>query len=238
MGSDLIQDGSIKYEDLAHAVNAHNGKEPKIYRLSNFKSNFQEIDYTILNLFPKRFFIQGELQKVEWYIDNELTDLALTVLIEYVRDSIGFATSRTVTRTWINNDGSENIHKKYSYKDYTINDGESIQEGKKRRTALVDNIEKPVLRSMYELLLPQGWSSTEVILSGRRFLDEYDWEFGKFIKNSSTVTDKSSPDYGRKKVIVKIENETDSEFIQWLDTAVLSLGGFTIREFLIEEFNI
>jgi hypothetical protein len=178
------------------------------------------------------------LNKIEWYIDNDLTDKCLIVDIVYVRDEIGFAVSRTTTRTWVNNDESLNIYQKITFKDYTINDGESSSEGKSRRGALVDNIEIPTMRAMHEALVPEGWSSVDIVMSGRRFLDEYESTFSKFIKNSSTYTNKSSPHYGRKKVVVKIEEEDDIEFSLWLDAIIFSFDGLTIREFLMGEFQV
>lgn len=61
-----------------------------------------EHDYIIgltTKLFPKRTFIQGELQRVEWFADEAKTDLVIDVDVEYVRDALGFALERTTTRS-------------------------------------------------------------------------------------------------------------------------------------------
>lgn len=238
IGSDLILNNSIKFEDLEDSVNAYGAKEPKIYRMSNHHSAFQEIDYTILNLFPVRTFRRGELNKCEWFADNLLTDKVLIVEIAYDRDYLGYALNRTTIRTWINNDNSLNSLTKVTFKDYTINQGESTKEGKLRRGALVTNIERPILSAMHEVLIPLGWSSVDILFSGSRFMDEYDSLFSKFIKNSSRVTKRNDPNYGRKKIIVAIEEEQDIEFIMWLDVPLVSLNSQTIREFLISEFSL
>jgi hypothetical protein len=235
---DLIEDGSIGFEELSESVNAFGSKEPKIYRLSGYHNNFQEIDYTILNLYPRRYFNKGELYKCEWFRDRDLTDMVLVVDIEYTRDWVGFALSRATTRTWVNNDNTLNPFTKVTIKDYTINDGETIAEGKARRGALVDNIQMPMLSAMHEALLPQGWQSLDIMLNGREFLDEYDAEFNKFVKNSSTVTKKSDPDYGMKTIVVKFRDEQNPDYVAWLDVPLVSLDGQTIRTFLISEFSI
>lgn len=211
---------------------------PQIYRFSKYKSNFQEIDYTILNFFPKRFFTQGELRKVEWYSDQECTDMVLVVEIVYMRDSLGFALTRETTRTWVNNDNSLNPVTKVTVKDYTLNQGESSKEGKRRRGTLVDNLESPILNAMHEVLIPKGWTSIDILMNGRQFLDDYEWEFNKFINNSSTVTNKNDPNYGRKKVVVALETEADPAYTVWMDETAFSLDGRTPREYMIEEFSI
>lgn len=221
-------------------------KVPKIYDLVNVgnSKHFHDIDYCIeVNLFPKRTIVKGEVVKVDWYSDSDLTDLIITVDIVYHRDFSGFATYRDVTRTWINRDGSENYEKKLTQKYYSHNPADQIAEGLKRRKLLINNIQTPVLQMMMQALLPLGYSQTAVLLRGRAFLDLYNIEFSKFAENSSTITDPADANYGKKSVIVKFEDNSltgfNKDHNEWLDKAPAMLGGdSTIRQYLISEFSI
>lgn len=235
---DLIRDKSIGVDDLTDAVNIYSSKAPKIFKLSGFYKNHTQIDYTLLNLYPKRYILKGEIYKVEWYADSELTNLVLLVDITYYRDAAGFAISRQTRRRWVNNDDTFNTVEKITNKEYSINHNEMIKEGKKRRELLVDNLQIPVMQAMMSILLPNSWTEEDVILRGRQFLDEYDVEFSKFIHNSSTVNKKSDPNYGKKTVVVKLENETNTEYTSWLDEPCSLLSGASIRQYLINEFSI
>jgi hypothetical protein len=228
-------------------------KKPVIYdyvKPSLKGKHHHDIDYVkelTVKLIPKRTIVKGEVQQVDWYasLDAELNPInkVLTVEIVYQRDEYGFATSRTVTRTWINRDNSNNLDTKVTTKYYFVNHCDMIDEGLRRRKLLVNNLQLPTLTFIQEVLIPQGKSSGECLLLGREFMDRYDDEFNKFIDNSSTVTDTQSPDFGKKNVVVKLEDTATDGFNQghnvWLDGTPASLGGtLTIRQYLISEFSI
>lgn len=228
-------------------------KTPKIYDYvkSDMKNkHFHNINYKkelIQTLIPKRTVTKGEVTKVDWYssLDAEMspTNLVLTVNIIYSRDATGFATSRNTTRTWINKDESENEETKTTIKYYFINPADMIDEGLKRRKLLVNSIQMPMVTFMCEVLMPLGYTQEAVVLIGRKFMDQYETDLNNFVENSSTITDPSDENFGKKSVVVKLEdNATDgdnADYNLWLDKAPASLGGLTtVRQYLISEFSI
>lgn len=213
--------------------------EPKIWSLvSDDLSglNFHDIDYTTsCNLFPKRTMIKGEVTKVEWYSDEQLTDKVIEVIISYTRDAFGFAQHRTTTRKWVQKNNQFHPNYKVTTKNYSHNRDDQISEGKRRRENIVNSVQLPTLQFMLETM--QG-TQTAILLAGRNFMDRHSIEFKNFIDNSSSVTDINSPNYGKKNVVVAFESAaatTDT----WLNNNPASLGGSTsILQYLVNEFTI
>ena len=177
-------------------------------------------------LHSKRYFTQGELQKVEWYANPDLTDLVLIVDIQYKRDSLGFASERITTRTWINEDESEASPKKITKKVYSNDTLSQIEEGIKRRGNIVKGLQMPVLGSMLATIpTNEGESEPErqgrVLLMGRRFLATYKKEFTLFIEDSNKEI----------KEQLKLAND------YWLNN-VIDANGTTIRSMLLKELSI
>jgi hypothetical protein len=217
----------------------------KIYKYiedDSVNKDYTAVDYkvqTVTNLFPKRTFVRGELQLVEWFSDAEMTDLVIKTEIQYTRDPFGFATSRTTTRTWYDFDGNEMPRKKTTSKIYSYL--EMIKEGKRRRGNIVDGVQIPTLAFLQEAAAdpqnPYGLNSSTVLLIGREFMDRFEPEFSKFIDNSSSVTDIADPNFNRKIVVVKFEEAavtTDT----WLNFQPVALGGARILDYLVSEFSI
>lgn len=116
------------------------------------------LDYkTHLNtsLKPKRTFVQGELQLVEWYAEytppeytanpptlEVWTDLILRVAVTYVRDAGGFALSRETVRTWIREDGTDAAPTKVTTKYYLGKDRD--KESTTRRGNIVQQMKAAV----------------------------------------------------------------------------------------------
>lgn len=222
-------------------------KIPKIYDISReFSKHFHAINYVkglTQSLIPKRSVSKGEVNSVVWYKsldeNQQPVDPVLKTDIVYNRDASGFALSRITTRTWFNLDGSENEEKKITQKYYFVNPSDMISEGLKRRKLLVSSIQIPVLTFMSEILMPLGYSQEAVVLKGRAFMDDYEGDFNKFVDNSSTITDPASPDAGMKTIIVRLRDESDPAYTEWLDKTSPSLGGTTtIRQYLMNEFDI
>ena len=225
---------------------------PKIYDMVEGNvahKHFHNINYkTELmsnnTLYKKPTFVQGELQRMEYYknisVDPQtgtatLSDKVLYVDFVYTRDSIGSAIDRTSTWTWINRDETENSNIKIKAKSYLTDPTAQINEATRRRQNIVNGIQHPTLLLMAETLMPLGHTMESVWFLGMSFLDAMENEFDKFVKNSSTITDPESPDFGKKNVVVAIENATDF----WLANQPASLGGLTtIRQYLINEFSI
>ena len=221
--------------------------KPKILNMSNEQGkHFHAINYKLglkQSLIPVRQVVKGEVNRVTWYksLDENLMPIEpiLKTDIVYNRDASGFALSRVTTRTWFNVDGSENEDKKITNKYYFINPTDMIDEGLRRRKLLVNSIQMPVLDAMVEVLVPLGYSDEICLLKGRAFMDVYDGDFNRFIANSSTVTNADNPDFGKKFIVVKLRDESNPDFVEWLDRSPDSFGGsITIREYLINEFSI
>lgn len=236
---------------LAFSDDANVDSPVKLLALAKAEAShkhFHNIDYKkelIHALIPERESgtIRGEIQEVIWYktmgADNAPEDPVIKVSITYTRDTSGFALYRITNRQYYREDGSLDPEVKTTLKYYYVNKQDMIDEGIKRRELLVKSIQIPTMNLMAEVLLPLGVSLPSVIMRGRRFMDSYETEFAHFSNNSSTVTDPADPEYGRKTIIVKLENETDIEFVEWLDKSPNSLGGATtIRQYLTNEFDI
>lgn len=241
LDGDAIKDKTVTESDLADSVNPYALNQPKIYKIAGYRRNFKNINYKILGLFPKYFINRGEVYRVEYfkeYDGSKFSDLILVVDITYERAPSGFALSRTVRRRWVNNDEGFNSDEKITIKNYRVNHFKMISEGKKRRGLLVDNMQIPVMTAMTHALVPDGSSEEDILMLGRKFLDDYEDEFKKFIDNSSTVTDSVDPNYGKKRIVVRLENEASTDHLTWLDKAPAIFGGASIRQFLINEFSI
>lgn len=238
---------------VADFVDVDVNVSPKIYQFAKEEAahkHFHNIDYKkelTVSLIPVRTITKGEVTNVKWYssLSAELVpeNLVIDVDIVYIRDTSGFATSRVVTRTWINEDESENSETKATNKYYFINPSDMIDEGLKRRKLLVNNIQIPVLTFMSEVLMPQGYSQEAVVLMGRDFMDFYESDLNNFVENSSTITDPADENFGEKTVVVHFSNNDsdgiNADYNLWLDDAPASLGGLTtIRQYLISEFSI
>lgn len=228
-------------------------KELKIYDIAKSEAvhkHFHNIDYKkelTQSLIPKRTVTKGEVVNVKWYDsldgNGNPSGLVIDVSIAYTRDANGFATSRVTTRTWYNKDGSENPEKKITNKYYFVNPSDMIDEGLKRRKLLINSIQIPTLTFMSEVLMPLGYSQESVVLKGREFMDDYEGYFNKFVDNSSTVTDPADPNFGKKNIVVRLEDNSvdgpNADYNLWLDQAPASLGGLTtIRQYLVAEFSI
>lgn len=228
-------------------------KVPKIISICKMeaaKKHFHNIDYKkelTQSLIPKRTVSQGEVVKVEWFksLDGNMQpiDKVINVDIVYNRDATGFATSRTTTRTWINEDETDNSDVKVTHKYYFVNPSDMIDEGLKRRKLLINSIQIPVMTFMTEVLMPLGFSQEAVVLKGREFMDDYETDFNKFVENSSSITNPADPNFGKKSIVVEFEDNDpagrNANYNSWLDAAPASLGGLTtIRQYLISEFSI
>ena len=197
----------------------------KIYRyieVSNFSPTDPptEHDYkggTQKSLYPKRTFVQGELQKVEYHSNKEFTDLVLKVDVAYQRDSLGFALERTTTRTWYLENGDAHPKQKITNKVY--DELGTIIEGEKRR----GNIKKLVSKKALEYMIAtiQDKTPEEIVVMGRDFLKVHQAGFNAFIQESNTD------------LYQEIVQAPDA----WLDN-IIDAQGTTIRAYVLGEINI
>lgn len=222
--------------------------------------HFHNINYKnelTVRLQKQSIIVKGEMQKVTWFRHMEYQTVngiptrvysipVIKTETSWLRDASGFAIAKNPpVRTWYNEDGTENSETKVMDDPYYYEDFEQIDEGVKRRTLLVKAIQKPTQMIIAEVMMPLGMSLETVLLRGREFLDDYDSEFNKFKENSSSITETHledgsiNPDFNKKSIVVKLQNEQKEHHKEWLDKIPLSLGGIkSIRDHLISEFDI
>jgi hypothetical protein len=184
------------------------------------------IDYiTGLNtkLFPKRTMSKGEVNKVDYYSDEELTDLVLAVDIVYNRDGLGLATDRTVTRSWIKEDNQAHCCPKVTRKVYTINIEDQIKEAHRRRENIVDKLLLVVLGMM--IATNPEETLADVLTDARNFVFTYKTEFDTFESSGGT------------EIITTVSGATVDGIIgNWLDN-VIDGEGTTIRQYMMVELD-
>lgn len=172
----------------------------------------------VTKLHPKRTFVQGELQKVEWFADNQETDLVVCVTIEYQRDPIGFALNRTTTREWIMEDGTPHPDKKVTKKYY--DDLAQIKEGEARRSNIISGLQKPILGFL--IASEPNTPAPQLVLQGREFLKSYQPDFLSFINES------------HKGVLTRLQNDSEHT---WLDNQT-QIPNTTIRQYLLSQLDL
>jgi hypothetical protein len=198
---------------------------PKIYKYVKYGvtlKHHHEINYNIeleSSLYPKRTFTQGELRNVKWYLDSDCLDLILETDIVYNRDSLGFAEDRVTTRTWYNVDNLPNPEVKITYKSYTINQLDQIDEGITRRGNVIKGLQIPILGMMLNTI--PDLEPPVIIQMGRDFLKLYQSSFQSFINES------------HNQIYIDISSAND----YWLDNAI-DANGTTIRDYVLNEINI
>lgn len=225
--------------DLDAIVSGHTPtvtSQPKIYDYTVSSDDHRVLNYTtglLKKLFPARTFVQGELQKVEWYAEESQTDLILTVDIVYNRDTQGFAVDRTTTRTWKNKDGSDNDKNKVTKKVYDTPG--KINEGKRRRGNLIDILTNNMMGFMIETMAVDPTDPVEVasiIDQGKDFMKHYQVEISAFVTEGHvSLKDALNTDAN--------DGTNGTPDHTWLDNLPASLGGSTsIRTYAVNELTL
>lgn len=197
----------------------------KIYRyieVSNFSPTDPPLEHdyksgTQKSMYPKRTFVQGELQLVEYYADKAFTDLIFKVQVNYVRDALGFATERTTTRTWYREDGSAHPTQKITNKVY--DELAQIIEGEKRRGNIKKLVSIHALKYMIGTITDK--TPEQIVVMGRDFLKVHQAAFNAFISESNTD------------IYADIAAAQDD----WLDN-IIDAQGTTIKAYVLNEINI
>lgn len=223
-----VFDGFVDEDDSATFT-------PKILALASGKQrNHTAIDYKTglkTNLFPLRTFVQGELQRVQWYSDEALTDEVIDVGITYNRTETGFAVDRTTVREWLNVDGSKHPRTKTTKKIYSTDPSAQFQEGVRRRTTLVDKLIMAVLDSMAKnlALVDGSHNMRQVERLGKNFMRQNDAAFEAFKK------------YSHPQILEDVV-VPDERHDAWLDKPMLDDSlqptGVTIREYIVAELTL
>jgi hypothetical protein len=205
-------------------VKIHNYIEnPDSYDLYEPPIGLDYITGLTTKFFPKRTMNKGEITKVDYYADEELTDLILTVDIAYNRDGLGLAVDRTVTRAWIKEDGQPHCCPKVTKKIYTINIEDQIKEAHRRRENIVDKLLLVVLGMM--IATEPGETLADVLTDARNFVFTYKTEFDTFESS------------GGAEIITTVSGATVDGIIgNWLDN-VIDGEGTTIRQYMMVELD-
>lgn len=195
-----------------------------------------EVDFTtqlVRKLHKKTLTkFRGKPTSVEYYQDysngmySKITcrrDFVLTY------DAAGFITKKIDMLKWYMSDGSlypvgKDIGRIF---DPILDMEARIKEGKARRGSIVDGLQLPVLAGLLETIAPLDGESFaqkqgRMVLLGRAFLQEHSQSFQDFINHSD------------KSIVTVMWNASET----WLDMAVPSWGGYTIRGFILNELNI
>jgi hypothetical protein len=177
-------------------------------------------------LFPKDYFNKGELYKMEYFADDDLTEIIIEVNIVYERDAMGFATKRTTTRSWYLEDGTISPDTKVTVKIYRQGTLGPIEEGIRRRGNIVKGIQMPILGMMLATITTKSGESeperqARCITLGRRFLEQNKVAFTNFIEDSN------------RQISQDVEESTDF----WIDN-VIDDNGTTIRGYVISSLDI
>jgi hypothetical protein len=216
-------------EQVLNQIKTLEGNKVKLRKYTsedNRSRDFRTVNYKTgltKNLFPDRVFTKGELNFVGWYSDEAKTDLVIQVTIAYIRDSLGFATSRTTTREWLDDTGQVALTKT-SKKEY--DDIAQIKEGVTRRGNIIKGLQKPTLGMLIatEPALPNETEperQNRLILEGRTFLANHKQAFTLFEEDSN------------RGVSDDITNATEP----WLDN-IIDGNGTTIRAYILNELDI
>jgi hypothetical protein len=245
-------DNSLSFIDLTQAeidelaatqaaIAAKKLEEPKILDLAKGNAaskHFHNIlyDVEVTTLYPKRTFQFGAVTNVKWYSDSGLTDLIINVDIAYNYDALGFATDRTTTRTWYDKNGNPLPETKVTYKDYTINPQDQLEEAVRRRHNIVSQTNVFLIGAVPGLTLADTNVTDRTALdirdAGISFFETYETEKSAFESTGSTNFEN----------IVKDLDISLPENVQydWFDADATSLGipnVSDVRDYIIYQLS-
>lgn len=150
-------------------------------------------------------------------------------------DTLGFLLQKKAMLDWYREDGTVSGNPKDlgDVLDPVLDHTRRIQEGKQRREAIIDGLQLPVLGMLQGIMpaIQPSISSLEILNLGRQFLKFYKQDFDDFIDESLSIDDPDDPNFGKKVLVVKMEQATDI----WLDVDLG--GGITPRLFIINEID-
>ena len=208
----------FKIYDLVPTLKHHNA-----YNLERRQSPPFDIDYKTgleIRLQPKIYMEKGEVYKIEYYksIDEngDFQNLIVFEEISYNRDLLGFAKSRVINISWLLNDETISTDKKTLSKVYS--NLESVEEGVKRRGNIIKNIEIEIvglISTFDEISLP------DALIVGRNFSAKYKPLIDLFVNQSI------------KDIKTALLNDDEYTFLNGVFPDTM-----TVREYLIEQFNI
>jgi len=202
---------------------------------SSVHKHFHTINYTSIDLdgdlHPLRYFNFGTLTKIEWFKDVGLLDKVINVDVVYNYNALGFATDRTVTRTWYYEDGTACTDIKVTNKRYDINPQDQLDEAIRRRTNNVRQTDLWLIGAVPSLtsLDPNipVYTQLEIKDDGVAFFKKYQSEEALYIGTGSNDLE------------IAVRDETDSQW-EWFDTdaTIIGITGVSdVRDYIIYQLS-
>lgn len=175
---------------------------------------------------------RGEVREIRRYLDDTCATLAIVESMAYVRTPLGLAVERTTVRTWYRTDGTPHPRTKVTLKVY--DPLAQMQEGRRRRENVVDNVSMFVLVAIaiteygYDPWNPDPAKLALAEADGMAYIAKYESALGNYVRTGdlSFRTPPASP------------NITD-DAEPWLDNDMTPLGqpGVSIRAWLLDAFQ-
>lgn len=228
-----VFDGSLLGQqiiDYNAVVNAHS---PVVLTYKLYEHITDTIDSTVFpghidyktglnkRLHPVHELTKGELQKTTYYAVTDGTtfvDPVLQVTFVWHRDANGFCLRRDSTINYYMNDGSLSTENKYMEKHY--NEQESIDEGRRRRRNIVNDINLTVVGLMQMTITDK--TDEEILQLGRDWYATNKNDIDNFVETSEQTI--------RGKIL--------SDVTWWMNNIVPNTGGLTIRQIVYSKSEV
>ena len=138
-----------------------------------------EVDYDLYGLYKKRYFVAGELTKIEYYCNYDpntytYSDLAVKETRTYVRNPEGYVLYRVLDIEWYLEDGSIGATKQTT-KYYDLL--QSMEEGIRKRSNIISQVKADLLM---ELVTINQYSITNAEDEARPLLNEQATNIGLY----------------------------------------------------------
>ena len=188
-----------------------------------------------IRLHQELTMVQGEVTQASYYEDDTLAVEVVRESISYVRDVASFAQSQTKVIEWMRTDGTPHAQTKTRFKKYSY--VESIREGKRRRSNVIDALQIQVTGMLMatEVVLPDtdpGYPAEvqTAIDLGRSFIAAHQSSITNYVEGSiRTLHDVDVPAYAAESIV--------NAPAAWMDN-VVAAGPVTIRDVILSTLDI
>ena len=190
------------------------------------------------------FYRKMTYENIDGFPIRQYETPVLKIETSYIKDATGFTIGKNPPlTTFYNKDGTENEETKQLDQPYYYEDFEQIEQSVKRRQLIDMDIQKKALKHIFSALSVSGYTLEACMLKAMEFADAYEDLRNKYKDNSSVVSDPNNDDFGKKHIVVALEDDSvdgiNMNFNLWLNAAPASLGGLkTIRQYLIEQYSL
>ena len=180
-----------------------------------------DLNYDILGLHKKKYFVKGELKKIEYYGEYDFyTDNYQNLLVH--EDRTYYRINEMVYRRemdicWHLNNGLSGATK-HTTKYYTQE--ESIMAGERRRRNIISSLKISLVGLIMQT---SGVTQTEAQNLGFGFLTEYADAIDVYIEGALQF------------LYDAVLNDTNHS---WLDNEIANTGGLTVRQYLYSELQL